>query len=43
MIIPDEAYYWDTKNSKVVSLVKILASATGRKTMDDSVQGKLKI
>lgn len=40
-VIPDEAYYWDTKNNKMVSLLKILASMTGAKSMDDGVEGKL--
>lgn len=40
-ITPDEAYYWDTKNNKAVSMVKILAGAITGKTMDDGVEGKL--
>lgn len=43
MVIPDEAYYWDTKSSKMVSLVKILASMVSNRTMDDGVEGKLKV
>jgi general stress protein 26 len=43
MVIPDEAYYWDTKNNKVVSLVKILASVVSSKTMDDGIEGKLRV
>lgn len=42
-VIPDEAYYWDTKNSKMVSLLKILTSVMSGKTMDDGIEGKLKI
>ena len=41
MVIPDEAYYWDTKNNKMVSLLKILASMTSGKSMDDGIEGKL--
>lgn len=40
-ITPEEAYYWDTKNNKAVSMVKILAGAITGKTMDDGVEGKL--
>jgi general stress protein 26 len=43
MVIPDEAYYWDTKNNKVVSLVKIFASMVSDKTLDDGVEGKLRV
>lgn len=43
MVIPDEAYYWDTKNNKVVSLLKILASTVSNKTMDDGIEGKLRL
>lgn len=42
-IKPIEAYYWDTKNSKAVSLLKIAVGAITGKTMDDGVEGKLKI
>lgn len=43
LVIPDEAYYWDTKNSKMVSMVKILSSVVSGKTMDDGIEGKLKV
>lgn len=43
MVIPSEAYYWDTKNNKMVSLVKIMASAVSGKTMDDGIEGPLKV
>jgi len=40
---PLDAYYWDTKNGKMVSLIKIAASAiTGTKT-DVGVEGKLSV
>jgi general stress protein 26 len=40
---PADAYYWDTKNNKVVSLIKIVtASITGR-TMDDGVEGEITV
>lgn len=40
-VTPSDAYYWDTKNNKVVSLIKILAGAVTGKTMDDGVKGKI--
>jgi general stress protein 26 len=43
MVIPDEAYYWDTKNNKMVALMKIMASVVSGKTMDDGVEGRLKV
>jgi general stress protein 26 len=42
-VVPEEAYYWDTKNNKVVSMFKILASVVTGKTADDGVQGELKV
>jgi len=41
-VAPEEAYYWDTKNSKMISMLKILTSVFTGKTMDDGVEGKLK-
>jgi general stress protein 26 len=38
---PEEAYYWDTKNGKMVSFLKIALGAVTGKTMDDGIQGKL--
>jgi general stress protein 26 len=42
-VAPEEAYYWDTKNNKMVSMVKILTSVVTGKTMDDGIEGTLKI
>ena len=40
---PVDAYYWDTKQSKIVSLVKIgWAALTGAKMEDGGVEGELK-
>lgn len=41
-VIPEGAYYWDTKNNKMVSMLKVMASAITGKTMDDSLEGRLK-
>lgn len=40
---PSEGYYWDTKHGKLVSLAKMAASIVSGSTMDDSVEGKLKV
>ncbi len=42
-VMPDEAYYWDTKHGKMVSFLKILAGAVTGKTTDDGVEGKLTV
>ncbi len=42
-VVPQDAYYWDTVNNKLVSLIKIFASVTTGKTMDDGVEGKLSV
>ena len=40
---PEDAFYWDTKNGRMISLIKILASAVVGKTIEEGVQGNLKI
>lgn len=41
---PVDAYYWDTKDSKLVSLIKIgFAAVTGKKMEDGGVEGTLKV
>ena len=42
-IEPEEGYYWDTKHGKLVSLVKIAASMVTGRTMDDGIEGTLKL
>jgi general stress protein 26 len=42
-VTPIDAYYWDTKNNKAVSIVKMAASFVSGVTMDDGVEGKLKV
>ncbi len=42
-VTPHEGYYWDTKNNKMISLIKIATSIVTGKTMDDGVEGKLKV
>ncbi|HYG14747.1 MAG TPA: pyridoxamine 5'-phosphate oxidase family protein [Bacteroidia bacterium] len=40
-VMPLEAYYWDTKTNKMVSLFKILSGAITGKENDDGIQGKI--
>jgi hypothetical protein len=42
-VTPTEGYYWDTKHGTAVAGVKVLIGAVLRKTLDDSIQGKLDI
>ncbi|MES2689083.1 MAG: pyridoxamine 5'-phosphate oxidase family protein [Bacteroidota bacterium] len=42
-VAPVEAYYWDTKNNKVVAMLKILAAVVTGVVDDDGVQGELKV
>jgi general stress protein 26 len=39
----EDGYYWDTKHGQLVAFAKQLAGAAMGKTMDDSIEGKLKI
>lgn len=39
---PEKGYYWDTKHGKIVALLKIAAGAIMGKTLDDSIEGKLR-
>ena len=40
---PEEGYYWDTKHSKAVGLIKRSIGAIIGKTLDDSIEGKLDV
>ena len=42
-VTPTEGYYWDTKHGTMVAGVKMLIGAALRKTLDDSIQGKLDV
>ena len=43
-LIPEDAYYWDTKNNKMVSLIKFAMGTMGITPKDDGgVEGKLKV
>lgn len=41
---PVDSYYWDTKHSKIISLIKIgFAAVTGAKMEDGGIEGELKV
>ena len=40
--VPEDGYYWDTKDGKLVSLFKMVVGAITGKEMDGSVEGKIK-
>lgn len=42
-VVPSRAYYWDNKHGNAVAGVKILAGAVLGKTLDDSIEGNLKL
>ncbi|MEO5890672.1 MAG: pyridoxamine 5'-phosphate oxidase family protein [Ferruginibacter sp.] len=42
-VVPSEAYYWDTKHVQVVGLIKRVVGAVIGKTMDDSIEGEIKL
>ncbi len=42
-VTPLDSYYWDTKNNRLVSLIKIAVGAITGKEMDDSREGAIKI
>jgi general stress protein 26 len=40
-VVPEQGYYWDTKDGKLVSILKIAASAITGKTLQEGVEGKI--
>lgn len=41
-VVPEDGYYWDTKDGKLISLFKMVVGAITGKEMDGSVEGTLK-
>ncbi len=41
-VTPEDGYYWDTKDGKLISLIKMAAGAITGKEIDGSLEGKLK-
>lgn len=42
-VSPEETYYWDTKNGKMITLMKIAVSAVTGASMDGGVEGELNV
>lgn len=42
-VAPEEGYYWDTKSGKLVSMLKIAASAVLGKTLEEGVEGTIEV
>ena len=42
-VTPEEGFYWDTKDGKLVSMIKILASAVSGKTLEEGVEGTVSV
>ena len=40
---PAEGYYWDNKHGNLVAGVKMLLGMATGQTLDDSIEGKLKL
>jgi general stress protein 26 len=41
-VTPEDGYYWDTKDGKLVSLFKMVVGAITGKELDGSIEGKIK-
>ena len=42
-VTPEQGFYWDTKDGKLVSMIKILASAVSGKTLEEGVEGTISV
>ncbi|MEO7988473.1 MAG: pyridoxamine 5'-phosphate oxidase family protein [Chryseolinea sp.] len=42
-VTPEEGFYWDTKDGKLISMVKILASAITGNTIEEGVEGRISV
>lgn len=42
-IQPTVGYYWDNKHGKAVAAIKMLVGAVVGKTLDDSIEGRIKV
>jgi general stress protein 26 len=40
---PEEGYYWDTKHGNFVAGIKMMIGAAIGKTLDDSIEGKMRM
>jgi general stress protein 26 len=42
-VVPEDGYYWNNKHGKVVAIAKMTAAFVSGKTMDDGIEGTLKL
>lgn len=42
-VVPSDGYYWDNKHGNLVAGVKMLIGAAIGKTLDDSIEGQIKM
>jgi hypothetical protein len=42
-VTPEQGFYWDTKDGKLVSILKIAASAISGKTLQEGVEGNISV
>ena len=42
-VVPSESYYWDNKHGNAIAFVKMVTGAVLGKTIDDSIEGTLKV
>jgi len=42
-VTPSDGYYWDNKHGQAVAFIKQIAGAIMGKTLDDSIEGKIKV
>lgn len=42
-VTPEEGHYWDTKNGKLISMIKIAIAAISGKSMDGGVEGDITV
>jgi general stress protein 26 len=42
-VAPEGGYYWDTKHGNIVAFAKSIAGSITGQTMDDSIEGNLKV
>ena len=41
-VVPTDGYYWDTKHGNTIAGIKMMIGAVIGKTLDDSIEGKLR-
>jgi general stress protein 26 len=42
-VTPGQGYYWDTKHNRAIAFAKMVVGAITGKTLDDSIEGKLRV